>query len=67
MTGGEVDDGDTAFAAVRDIQHLGVAADVQAMRALASREEVQDAETLAIDQVHAMGPHVSDVKHFAIR
>ena len=61
-----VDERDGAFAAVRDVQALRVAAEVQAVRALAGRNEADVLERLAVDHEDAVAHHVGDVEDAAV-
>src|SRR5215813_9576712 len=67
LPSGEVNDRDTAFTTVGDVEHLGVTADIQAMGPLAGWEEIEHGKTLTINQVHAMRPHISHVEDLPIR
>src|SRR5258708_32916200 len=51
----DVDHGDGALAAVRSVEIPGVAAEVEAVRALAGGDEAKDAEGLAIDYEDTVG------------
>src|SRR5512138_2958457 len=62
-----VDNRDRSFAAVRDIEALRVAAEVQAVRPLARRDEPDVLHGLSVDEKHAVAHHVGDKVDAAVR
>src|SRR5580698_9874406 len=58
FAGGEVDHGDAAFFAIGNVQHPGVAAGVEAVRALACRQKSEYTQTFAVDEMDAIGLHI---------
>ena len=63
---GQIDQRDRAFPAIRDVEHLRIPADVQAVRPLPRPHEPHAREARAVDEVHAVGHHVGDVERSAV-
>lgn len=63
----EVQHGDASFAAVGDVEKLGIAADVKAVRTSSGPQKADLRKTGAVDLMDPVQPHIRDVENPAVR